>query len=122
MKQFIHITKENREGLASLFKVSDRTVWNAISFDKSRDSLLAKRIRKAAIERGGVLMCELPVMEALHDHDGYLRQYLPNGAMLVLSKIDGTGAVFFKGNKVKHYNRVMLNEIPNIQNWAGNLK
>ena len=122
MKKYIHITKENREGLAKIFKVSDRTVWNAISFDKNKDSNLAKRIRKAAIERGGILMSELPLMEALHDHDDYIRQYFPNDAMLELSKNDGSGVVFFKGVQVKRYENVLLSEIGSIQNWAMTLR
>lgn len=120
MKKYIHITKENREGLANIFGVTDRMVWAAITFEKDTD--LAKRIRKAAIERGGIMMNELPEMETFHDYDNYLRQYLPNGAMLEFNKVTGTGDVIFKGESVKHYPMVVLNEIPNIQKWAMTLR
>lgn len=120
MKKYIHITKENREGLAKVFDVTDRMVWAAITFEKNSD--LAKRIRKAAIERGGIMMNELPEMETFHDHDGYIRQVLPNGALLELNKITGTGDVIFKGESVKHYPLVILSEIPNMQEWAMTLR
>ena len=31
MKKYIHITKENRLGLAKMFNVTDRMVWAAIT-------------------------------------------------------------------------------------------
>ena len=34
MKKYIHVTKEVRQELAEVFKVGDRAVWNALSFDK----------------------------------------------------------------------------------------
>lgn len=120
MKKYIHITKENRLGLAKMFDVTDRMVWAAITFEKETE--LAKRIRKAAIERGGIMMNELPESETFWDSDNYIRHYLPNGAMLEFNKITGTGDVIFKGESVKHYPLVMLNEIPNIQEWASTLR
>lgn len=120
MKKYIHITKENRLGLAKMFNVTDRMVWAAITFEKETD--LAKRIRKAAIERGGIMMNDLPELETFHDHDNYMRQVLPNGAMLELNKSDGTGDVIFKGKSVRHYPLVMVSEISSIQDWAIRLR
>ncbi|MEI3469566.1 MAG: hypothetical protein V8Q76_13190 [Bacteroides intestinalis] len=120
MKKYIHITKENRLGLAKMFDVTDRMVWAAITFEKETD--LAKRIRKAAIERGGIVMNELPALETFHDSDNYMREYLPNGAMLEFNKGDGTGDVIFKGKSVKHYPQVMISEIGSIQSWASSLR
>lgn len=120
MKRYIHVTKEVREFLAKVFKVTDRTVWYAITFEK--DNQLHRKIQMLAIKKGGILMNELPALETFHDHDGYMRQYFPNGAMLELSKNDASGDVFFKGLKVRHYDCVMLNDIESIQNWAMTLR
>lgn len=120
MKKYIHITKENREGLVKIFGVTDRMVWAAITFEKDTD--IAKRIRKAAIERGGIMMNELPEMETFHDHDGYMRQYLPNGVLLEFSKKDGSCDATFKGQNVQHWDEVRVNEIEGIQSWAMTLR
>lgn len=120
MKRYIHVTKDVREFLAKAFKVTDRTVWYAITFEK--DNQLHRKIQMLAIKKGGILMNELPALETFHDHDNYMRQYLPNGAVLEFSKNDGSGVVFFKGEQVKKYDNVLLSEIEGIQNWAGTLR
>lgn len=122
MKRYIHVTKEVREFLAKVFKVTDRTVWYAITFEK--DNQLHRKIQMLAIKKGGILMNELPALETFHDHDGYMRQYLPNGALLELGKTPETkgGAVFFKGKKVREYKEVMVSDILDIQNWAMTLR
>ena len=123
MKKYIHITKEDREFIAKAFKVSDRSVLNAIRFDEKRgDSDTAKRIRKLAFERGGILMTVAPYMETLHDHDKVMRQYFPNGALVELDRNDGRGYVIFKGETVKTYENVMLSEIGGIQEFAAALR
>ena len=120
MKQYIHITKEVRKHLMKVFKCTSVMIWKALNFES--DSDLARKIRKAAYENYGILMSELPSIETFHDHDNYMRQYLPNGAMLELSKDDASGDVFFKGLKVRHYDCVMLNDIESIQSWAMTLR
>ena len=122
MEQYIHVTKEVREFLAKAFKVTDRTIWYAITFEK--DNQLHRKIRMLALKKGGILMNEMPALETFHDHDGYMRQYLPNGAILELGKTPETkgGAVFFKGEKVRQYEDVMASEIIDIQNWAKTLR
>lgn len=125
MKQYIHVTKETRRKLMKIFDCSERMVFYALRFDGDKGSSdLAKRIRKAAFENYGILMNEIPAMETFHDHDGYMRQYLPNGAILEIGKTEATkgGAVFFKGVKVKHYDEVMCDELESIQNWAMSLR
>lgn len=123
MSQYIHVTKETREKLIKTFKCSERMIFYALQFDSQKGySNLAKRIRKAALENYGILMNVIPAVETFHDHDNYMRQYLPNGAMLEFSKNDGSGDVFFKGHKVKHYPIVMVSEIESIQNWASALR
>lgn len=119
MKKYIHITKGDREIIAKTFKVSDRTVLNAIRFDEKRgDSDKAKRIRKMAFERGGILMAVIPMIETFHDHDKVTRQYCPNGALIELDRNDGMGYVIFNGETVKTYENVQMTDIDGIQRFA----
>lgn len=123
-KRFIHIKKADREFIMKALNVTSRTVQNALRFDAERGNTdLAKRIRKLAMERGGIVMNESPEMETLHDSDNYMRQYLPNEVMLEFSKMKDAGCdVFHNGELVRHYDRVVLSDIPGIQNWAATLR
>lgn len=120
MKKQVTVTRENREFLEKAFKVSSVMIWKALTFES--DSDLARRIRKLAIERGGIEMCFCPVLETMHDSDGYMRQYLPNGVLLEFNKNDGTGSVLFRGKEMRRYENVMVSGINDIQNWAMTLK
>jgi Fe-S cluster assembly iron-binding protein IscA len=95
-------------------------VRKALSYDSNSE--LAKRIRISAIKHGCHQMLEVLEMETFHDSDNYMRQYLPNGAMLEFSKEHGTCDVIFKGDNVKHYEDVMLSEISGIQAYAEALR
>lgn len=122
MKKYIHITKEDREFLMKAFKCSEKTVLNAIRFNSRRgETELAHKIRKAALERGGIIMAVIPLMETLHDHDGYMRQYFPNEALLELNKADGSGVVFKNGKVVKRFEGMTMNTIEQAQAFAANL-
>lgn len=131
VKRQIAVTKENREFLSRAFKVTSVMVWKALNYKCDTD--LAKRIRKMAIIRGGHEFVSVPVellgktlgnggiedyVETFHDSDGFIRQYMANGAMIELSKNDGTGDVFFKGELVKRYDNVTLPMIESIQQYA----
>ncbi len=124
MERYIHIKKEDREFIMAAFGVTGKTVQNALRFDEVRGNTdLAKRIRKLAMDRGGIVMAVNPEVETLFDSDDYMRQYLPNGVMLEFSKKDDAGCdVFFKGEMVRHYDKVMLSDILGIQFWASALK
>ena len=116
MEQYIHVTKETRQKLMKVFNCTSVMVWKALTFES--DSELACKIRKAAYENYGILMAKAPVIETLFDHDGYMHQYFPNGAMLELCREDNTGAVFFKGQKMSTYDNVLLSDIEGIQKYA----
>ena len=123
MKKYIHITKEDRMFIMKALGVTERTVFNAIRFDSKRgDTELARKIRKLAMERGGIVMVEIPEIECLFDADGYMRQYLPNNTILEFSFENGGCDVFHEGEKVRHYENVVVSNIKNIQNWALALK
>lgn len=123
MKKYIHIKKEDREFIAKAFGITERSVFNAIRFDDRRgETELARKVRKLAMERGGIVMVEIPEIETLHDADGYMRQYLPNGVLIEINKENGSCDVFHKGEKVRSYENVLVKEIPEIQDWASALK
>lgn len=123
MRKYIHIKREDREFIAKAFGITERSVFNAIRFDDRRgETELARKVRKLAMERGGIVMVEIPEIETLHDADGYMRQYLPNDVLLEFSREDGGCDVFHKGMKVRHYENVLVRDIPEIQNWASTLR
>lgn len=123
MKRYIHITREDREFIAKAFGVTERMVLMATSFDKKRgNSETAVKIRKMALDRGGIMMVRTPELETFHDHDNYMRQYLPNGALLEFNKNNGEGDVYFKGKLVKHYPMVYMSDIRGIQDMAAALR
>lgn len=116
MKKYIHITKGDREFIAKALKITERMVFKGIRFES--DTELAKKVRKLAMERGGIVMVVIPEIECLFDADGYMRQYLPNNTLLEFSFKDGGCDVYHKGEKVRRYEHVEVNEIKNIQSWA----
>lgn len=122
MKRYIHIKKADREFIMKSLKVTERMVYYAIRF--ATDTDLARRIRKLAMERGGIIMAVIPEAETLYDADGYMRQYLPNDVLLEFEKEAGNGGcdVFHKGVKVRHYDNVAVRDIPAIQDWAATLR
>lgn len=123
MKKYIHITKENREFLVKAFGVTGKTVQNAVRFDAERgDTDLAKKIRKVALERGGIVMAVAPEVETLHDADGYMRQYFPNGALIEVKKENGFYEVLFKGEVVKTGAGLTIAQLEGLQAFAGGLK
>ena len=124
MKRYIHIMKADREFIMSAFGVTGKTVQNALRFDEERGHTdLAKKIRKTAMDRGGIVMTVSPEVETLHDSDGYMRQYFPNGAEVEFSKKEDCGCdVLHKGKVVRHYDRVMLSDIAAIQEYASQLR
>ena len=123
MKQYIHVTRETRQKLMKIFSCTERTVFYALQFDEKKGhSDLAKKIRKAAYENRGILMNEIPALETLHDHDDYMRQYLPNGVVLEFNKNNGNGDVYFEGKCVRHYENLLCSDIKGVQEYAKRLR
>lgn len=122
-KRYIHIRKEDREFIMKALGVTGKSVLNAIRFNGSRGNTeLARKIRKLAMDRGGIIMVEVPEIETLFDSDDYMRQYLPNNTLLEFSFKDGGCDVYHKGEKVRRYDKVTVKDIPGIQNWAAALR
>lgn len=122
MKRQIAASKDVRLKLMKLFGVTERTVFNALSLE-SADNVLHKKVRKAALEMGGVEMVTFPAseLETFHDTGEGMRQYLPNGAVLEFNFSDGACDVWFKGVKRERVERVAVQDIRGIQERASSL-
>ena len=121
LKRHINADSKEKEYLAKLFNVTTRTVFNALGYTDP-ENILHRKIRKAAIERGGVEMAELPVDETIHLSDGTMRQILRNGAILEFHREDGSGHIFYKGKEVARYDNVTIPQIYEIQQEAMQLR
>ena len=122
MEKYIHVTKEVRLVLAKTFNVSDKTVRNALSFDKKRgETDCAKRIRKFALQKGGIVMVVAPEVEVLYDYDGVINQYFPNGAKLESDKNTGDTELFYKGERVARWEDIKLRDMDTIQQMVAGL-
>lgn len=120
MKKYIHLKKEDREFIAKAFGITPRMVFSAVHFES--DSELARKVRKLAMDRGGIVMVEAPEAETLFDADGYMRQRLGNGVLLEFNLQDSSCVVLHKGESVRKYENVLIREIPQIQTWASALR
>lgn len=120
MKKYIHLKKEDRDFLEQVFKVTSRMVYNALHYvGEGGGSDLAKKIRKIALDRGGIVMVEAPEAETLFDGDGYMRQYLNNGRVLLEFKYaDNSCTVYVKGEEARRFEHVFVSDIPHIQEYA----
>lgn len=121
MEGQIAVTKADREMLQKIFKVTERTVFKALSAEYGVNNTLHRRIRKAALERGGQIMVTLREVETIHDAGGMMKQSFPNGAKLEISKLDGTARVIFKGKEVASFENVTVAQLYDIQNLAYHL-
>lgn len=124
MKKYIKISEKEKQWIGEAFKVSRVTVNHALYFDEKRgNSDLAKRIRKLALHRGGVLMNELPVFETIHNTTtGEMVQEFPNGAKLVMVWVTGNVKIFNKQGEICrdiHINTI--EELTNAQCFAAAL-
>ena len=98
-KRQIDVTKEVRKEIKAAFKCSDVAIWRALSYELSTP--LSLRIRKFAQLKGGVELMILPIMETIHDHNGYMRQYFANGAVIEVDKSCGKLQTFDKDGSVR---------------------
>ena len=96
----------------------------ALHFDAKRgNSDLAKRIRKLALHRGGVLMNELPVFETIHNTAaGEMVQPFENGTKLILVWATGSLKIFNKkGELCRDIHINTIEELTNAQCFAAAL-
>lgn len=119
MEKQVAVTKENRDFLVKAFKVTPQMVWLSLTYQK--DTELARRIRSLAIKRGGVIVNTLPECETIHDADGYMRQYFPNGALVECNKNTGHVDIIWQGTAIHGFNNVTITELYHIQDMAQKL-
>lgn len=99
-----------------VFGVTEQTVFNAIGFDSKRGNTdKAKRIRSYLLQNGGVMLVELKEVETIHDADGYMRQYFPNGAMIEVDKKTGNLKGYYRGKEVMDFKDVKIRHLQDIQ-------
>lgn len=120
----IKVSNANKLKLSKLFGCSDRMVYKALCFESETD--LARKIRHVARkEMGGWVEAAVPEEEMFYDTmesgERVMRQYFGNGAVLEISLETGIGLVTFKGENVKHFDKVYVDDIPGIQSMARGL-
>lgn len=125
-KRMIVTTPEEANYLARMFAVSGVTVWAALKYRKS--NLIHKKIRKAAIERGGQQMVLAPEFDTIYitnrqDAENgmtrYMIQSFRNGATLEGNLTTGLVTVRDKRGEVKgEWNSPRMSELTAIQEVA----
>lgn len=128
-KRIIVVTPEEAKYLARLFSVSHVTVWAALKYRKS--NLIHKKIRKAAIERGGQQMVLAPEFDTIYitnreDADKnmtrYMVQFFQNGATIEGNFKTKLVVIRDKNGEVKgEWNDPKMSEIKAIQEVAMSL-
>lgn len=128
-KKIIVVTPEETKFLARLFNVSSVTVWAALKYRKS--NLIHKKIRKAAIERGGQQMVLAPEFDTIYitnraDADKVMTRYMvqafENGATLEGNLMTGLLVIRNKRGEIKgQWDSPKLSEIAAIQEVAQSL-
>ena len=122
MKKYIDVTAKQREAVLRVFKVSGRMLRYALSYDPQYGrSDTARRIRKAALEQGGVERYDVTCEEGFFDSAGNLRQLFRNGAELLIEKSTGAARVLYRGKTVITAESVRISEVEALQNAARNL-
>jgi hypothetical protein len=128
-KKMIVITPEENKYLQRLFGVSAVTVWHAIKYHRNNE--IHKKIRTAAIERGGQQMVLTHEFDTIYitnreDADGTMSRYLiqpfRNGALIEGSLRTGQVTLRNKhGEVVRIYDNPLLSEMKKIQERAMSL-
>lgn len=120
MKKYIAVTTEVRADIIKAFKVDRKTVNNALSF--RLDSPLCRRLRKFAMQKGGVVMVAAEEMECIFDSEGNMTQLFPNGAIMEINKKTGHADVYMNGEVIIHVDDIHAREIEALQQSAMALK
>ena len=117
MKKYIVVSKEDDKKLINTYKVSDKTVYNALNYNAERGfSKKAEAIRETAMANGGVLMFDdCKGIETLHFADGTMRQCLPGEIIITVEK-NGQGTVTKRGTVVKRFQSPLIDEYEKLQN------
>lgn len=117
----IKVTPEARDMLLKSFGVTERMLYKALCFES--DSTLAKKIQYTARKMyGGWIEAAVPEAEILYDTmeegERLLRQYFNNGAVLEINLSTSRGLIKFKGQQVECVEKVLMSQIPAMQERA----
>lgn len=119
MRRVIEVTNENRKFLMKAFDVTSVMVWYALSFNERRgQSELAKKIRFAAIKRGGRVMNYVPECECIHDSDGCMKQYYGDRVVIVCDKVNDTAVLLKDGSSCGSWKHITMPKLAAIQAQA----
>lgn len=116
MKKKIVVSEALRKEISEKFNVGRVTVWRALNYVSGIDK--SQAIRRYALSHGGEEICEVACLETVHDANGHMYQYLPNGVTIDFDKKAGTASVVKDGAEYARYNNVTVSAIENIQNFA----
>ena len=116
MKKYIELPTKDREFIMNAFKVSAMAVSRALSYVNDTD--LSQRIRKLAMQRGGIVMVRTPIQDTWHDNDGFMRQFFPNGVQIEGDKTTGYVAILKEGKEVASFDNPTITQLEDIQRSA----
>lgn len=119
--KYIELSKDQKGALRRMFKVSPPTIWAALNYGTHSD--LAKRIRKAAIAKGGIVKNRIftpdgfiPNCQTEYIHkDGAvvgIIQIFPNDVRVVFENDKRTAEILCSGEKIKEFTHVSMG------NWS----
>lgn len=120
-KRYISVTPEQKNFLAKVFGVTPKYVYMCLAYRENAGK--APKIRKLAIERGGIPMVHRPEMETLHFESPHvMMQHFPNGASLAFNFEDSTITMTDrKGNNIEIKECAELKTIHELQAKAAAL-
>lgn len=119
MRQTIVVTDDLRDKIMEVFKVTRRTIWNALNYDpKWGYTDKAKRIRQMAFRNGATVQYEVSGDEVFFDSAGNLRQVLPDGIEIIVEKRTGTGKIMRYGKTVEMWADVHVSDLEAMQERA----
>lgn len=107
VKRRVETTKVVQEELTNLFKVTPRTIRKALL--EWNEEGICPRIRKAAIEKGGYVVVEVPEVNTWFDHEGTMHQRFANGIELSIKKGTDVGVASRKGKEIGRYTLTFVN-------------
>lgn len=116
MKKQILTDNETKTFLMKAFGCSRQQVWRALNFE--RDSDLARRIRRLALQRGGKLTeGYIPTCETIHNTAARMtEQTFGPRVKIVADRTNGNVSVIVDGVEKDSYNNLSVPEFMQLQN------
>lgn len=117
--KYIDLSKEQKGALRRMFKVSPPTIWSALNYGTHSD--LAKRIRRAAFAKGGVVKNRILTpdgfipncqTEYIHEDGAVvgLIQIYPNDVRVEFENKKEIATISCDGEVIKVFKKVLLRD------------